>query len=326
MNTRKLGKDGPEVFPLALGCMGMSDFYGPADEDESIATIHAALDAGVNLLDTGDFYGMGHNEMLIGRALKGRREKALISVKFNALRGPDNSWIGVDARPAAVKNFLAYTLKRLSVDYIDVYRPARLDANVPIEDTVGAIKELIEAGYVRHLGLSEVGAETIRKAHAVHPVADLQIEYSLISRKPEENIYPTLNELGIAVTAYGVLSRGLLAGSKPTGKGDFRAWLPRFTGDNAEKNARLVAGLNDMAARKGVSPSQLAIAWALAKGENIVPLIGARTRKQLQESLGALEVKLSAEEIAALEQAVPAGEVAGTRYAEQQMQHLDSEK
>jgi len=326
MNTRKLGKDGPEVFPLALGCMGMSDFYGPADEDESIATIHAALDAGVNLLDTGDFYGMGHNEMLIGRALKGRREKALISVKFNALRGPDNSWIGVDARPAAVKNFLAYTLKRLSVDYIDVYRPARLDANVPIEDTVGAIKELIEAGYVRHLGLSEVGAETIRKAHAVHPVADLQIEYSLISRKPEENIYPTLNELGIAVTAYGVLSRGLLAGSKPTGKGDFRAWLPRFTGENAEKNAKLVAGLDDMAARKGVSPSQLAIAWALAKGENIVPLIGARTRKQLQESLGALEVKLSAEEIAALEQAVPAGEVAGTRYAEQQMQHLDSEK
>src|SRR4051794_26682369 len=215
---RQLGPSGPQVFPIALGCMGMSGMYGPADERESIATIHAALEYGITLLDTGDFYGAGHNEMLIGRALRDRREQALLSVKFGALRGPDASWLGVDARPAAVKNFLTYSLTRLGVDHVDIYRPARLDPQVPVEETIGAIADLIKAGYVRSVGLSEVGPDTIRRAHAVHPVVDLQIEYSLVSRAPEEKIFPVLGELGIGVTAYGVLSRGLLSGSKPAAK------------------------------------------------------------------------------------------------------------
>ena len=238
MSTRQLGTSGPAVFPLALGCMGMSGVYGPAEEDESIATIHAALDRGVNLIDTGDFYGMGHNEMLIGRALKGRRDRCLLSVKFGVLRGPDGAWFGQDARPAAVKNFLAYSLKRLGVDHIDIYRPARLDGNVPVEDTVGAIADMVKAGYVRGIGLSEVGVSTIRRAHAVHPITDLQIEYSLISRGPEAKIFPVLDELGIGVTAYGVLSRGLLSGSTPVGQGDFRGHLPRFAGENFVRNQR----------------------------------------------------------------------------------------
>ncbi|HET9208848.1 MAG TPA: aldo/keto reductase [Thermoanaerobaculia bacterium] len=323
---RRLGSSGPSVFPLALGCMGMSGMYGPADEAESIATIHAALDHGINLLDTGDFYGMGHNEMLIGRALRDRRDRALLSVKFGAQRGPDGSWLGYDARPAAVKNALAYSLTRLGVDHIDVYRPARLDPAVPIEETVGAIADMVKAGYVRAIGLSEVGPETIRRAHAVHPIADLQIEYSLISRGPEEQIFPLLAELGIAVTAYGVLSRGLLSGSKPAARGDFRARLPRFSGENGERNRRLVEALEALAAEKGVSPTQLAIAWVLAKGDMIVPVIGARTRAQLTESLGALGIGLSPEDLARIEEAVPAAAVAGTRYDEHQMRMLDSER
>lgn len=259
--ARKLGRTGPEVFPIALGCMGMSGMYGAADEAESIATIHAAVDAGVNLIDTGDFYGMGHNEMLIGRALRGQRDGVLLSVKFGAQRGPDGSWLGYDARPAAVKTALAYTLKRLDTDHIDIYRPARLDPNVPIEDTVGAIAEMIQAGYVRHIGLSELGPETIRRAVAVHPVADLQIEYALISRGPEERIFPVLDELGIATTAYGVLSRGLLSGSLPTGKGDLRAHFPRFQGQNLQANQRMIDRLREIASGKSISPSQLAIAW-----------------------------------------------------------------
>jgi aryl-alcohol dehydrogenase-like predicted oxidoreductase len=306
--------------------MGMSGMYGPADENESIATIHAALDHGINLLDTGDFYGMGHNEMLIGRALRDRRDQALLSVKFGALRAPDGSWSGFDGRPAAVKNFLAYTLTRLGVDHIDIYRPARLDPTVPIEETVGAIADLVKAGYVRHLGLSEVGVETIRRAHAVHPVADLQIEYSLISRGPEAEIFPALADLGIGVTAYGVLSRGLLSGSKPARQGDFRAHLPRFIGANRERNQRLVEALEKLAAEKGVRPTQLAIAWVLAKGRSTVPLIGSRTRAQLAESLGALDVELSPEDFAHIEEAVPASEVAGSRYGEPQMRMLDSER
>jgi aryl-alcohol dehydrogenase-like predicted oxidoreductase len=314
------------VFPLSLGCMGMSGMYGPADEDESIATIHAALDHGVNLLDTGDFYGMGHNEMLIGRALRGRRDRALLSVKFGAQRGPDGSWLGFDARPSAVKNSLSYTLKRLGVDHVDIYRPARLDPAVPIEETIGAIAELIQAGYVRAIGLSEVGPETIRRAQAVHPIADLQIEYSLISRGPEEQIFPLLAELGIGVTAYGVLSRGLLSGSRPSGQGDFRANLPRFSGENGERNRRLAEALEALAAEKGVSPTQLAIVWVLAKGQSIVPVIGARKRKQLEESLGALQIELSPADLARVEEAVPASAVAGTRYDPHQMRMLDSEK
>jgi aryl-alcohol dehydrogenase-like predicted oxidoreductase len=305
--------------------MGMSGMYGETNERESIATIHAALDAGVTLLDTGDYYGAGHNEMLIGRAVKDRRDKALLSVKFGALRSPDGGWIGMDARPAAVKNFLAYSLIRLGVDHVDVYRPGRLDPAVPIEDTVGAIADLVKAGYVQHIGLSEVGTDTIRRAHAVHPISDLQIEYSLISRSPEAKIFPVLSELGIGVTAYGVLSRGLLSGSKPTGKSDFRAYLPRFTGENRERNQRLIDTLQKLAADKGVRPSQLAIAWVLAKGRNLVPVIGARTRVQLEESLGALTVTLSSEDLTRIEQAIPPSAVAGTRYDEHQMRILDSE-
>ena len=314
------------VFPIALGCMGMSGMYGHSDESESIATIHAALDHGINLLDTGDFYGLGHNEMLIGRALKGRRDKVLLSVKFGALRGPDGAWLGIDARPAAVKNSLAYTLTRLGVDHIDIYRPARMDPSVPIEDTVGAIADLVKAGYVLRIGLSEVGPETIRRAHAVHPITDLQIEYSLISRNPENRIFPVLAELGVGVTAYGVLSRGLLSGSTPAAKGDLRIHFPRFKGENLAQNQRLVEVLKTLADEKGIRPVQLAIAWVLAKGKNIVPVIGARTRAQLDESLGALRVELSSAELARIEKAIPASEVAGTRYAEQQMAHLDSER
>lgn len=326
VRARELGSTGRTVFPLALGCMGMSGMYGATDDRESVATILDAIDAGVTVLDTGDFYGMGHNEMLVGRAVAERRQSVLLSVKFGALRSPDGNWIGVDARPAAVKNFAAYSLKRLGVDHIDIYRPARLDPSVPIEDTVGAIADLIRAGYVRYVGLSEVGVETIRRAHAVHPVSDLQIEYSLISRAPEDAIFPVLDELGIGVTAYGVLSRGLLSGSKPSDTGDFRAHLPRFSGDNRDQNERLVEVLRGIAAEKNLLPSQLAIAWALAKGPRIIPVIGARKRTQLAESLGAATVVLTATDLARIEQAVPAGAVAGSRYDEHQMRMLDSEK
>jgi aryl-alcohol dehydrogenase-like predicted oxidoreductase len=307
--------------------MGMSGgMYGPADETESIATIHAALERGVTLFDTGDFYGVGHNEMLLGRALKDRRDRALLSVKFGALRSPEGGWLGFDARPAAVKNFLAYSLTRLGVDHVDIYRPARLDPSVPIEDTVGAIADLVQAGYVRQIGLSEVGPETIRRAHAVHPISDLQIEYSLISRGPEARIFPVLSELGIGVTAYGVLSRGLLSGSKPAGQADFRAYLPRFTGDNREQNQRLIDTLARLAGDRRVSPSQLAIAWVLSRHDSIIPLIGARTRAQLEESLGALELELSPAEVTQIEEAFPPSAVAGTRYDAHQMQILDSER
>jgi aryl-alcohol dehydrogenase-like predicted oxidoreductase len=317
----------PDVFPLALGCMGMSGMYGASDERESIATIHAALDRGVNLLDTGDFYGMGHNELLIGRALKDRRrDDVRLSVKFGALRTPDGGWTGFDGRPAAVKNALAYSLVRLGVDHVDVYRPGRLDPAVPIEDTIGAIADLVKAGYVRAIGLSEVGVDTIRRAAAVHPIHDLQIEYSLISRGPETKIFPALAELGIGVTAYGVLSRGLLSGSKPTGAGDFRAYLPRFTGDNAAKNQWLVDTLQRLAAARGVTATQLAIAWVRSRGAGIVPVIGARTRAQLDEALGALAITLTPDELAKITDAVPATAVAGSRYADAQMAHLDSER
>jgi aryl-alcohol dehydrogenase-like predicted oxidoreductase len=327
METRKLGSEGPLSSAIGLGCMGMSDLYGPADQAESIATIHAALDAGINLLDSGDFYGMGDNEMLLRKALEGRkRDGVLISIKFGAMRDPARGWLGVDNRPAAVKNFLTYSLRRLGTDYIDIYRPARLDAAVPIEDTVGAIADMVKAGYVRHIALSEVGADTVRRAAAVHPIVDLQIEYSLMSRGPEATIFPTLTELGIATTAYGVLSRGLLAGSKPTGAKDFRAHLPRFTGANAEKNQQLVEALARLAADRGVKPAQLAIAWVRAKGSSIVPTIGARKREQLADALGALDIALSVDEVTTLEAAVPASAVAGTRYAEPLMKHLDSER
>jgi len=329
--TTRLGTQGPQsVSAISLGCMGMSAMYGATDEAQSIATIHAALDAGVKLLDTGDFYGAGHNEMLIGRAIKGRRDQALISVKFGALRSPDGGFIGIDGRPAAVKNFLSYTLQRLGTDHIDIYRMARLDTNVPIEDTIGAMADLIKAGYVRHIGLSEVGVQTIEKAHAVHAISDLQIEYSLMSRGPETEIFPVLEKLGIGVTAYGVLSRGLLAGSKPAGAGDFRARLPRFAGENGVKNQKLVDELQRLAAQMQATSSQVAIAWVLAQartfGIDMVALVGSRTLKQLAESLGASKLKLSNEDLVRIEAAVPADQVAGTRYDASQMRHLDSER
>lgn len=324
--TRSLGATGPDVFPLALGCMGMSRMYGPSDERESIATIHAAIDRGVTLLDTGDFYGMGHNERLIGRAIAGRRDEVVLSVKFGAMRGPDGAWIGVDGRPAAVKNFCAYSLDRLGVDHIDVYRPARVDPNVPIEDTVGAIADLVKAGYVRHIGLSEVSAATVRRAAAVAPIADLQIEYSLISRGAESTIFPALAELGVGVTAYGVLSRGLLSGSRPTGPTDFRAYLPRFQPENLARNEALVATLTQIAHAHHATASQVAIAWVLARGPSIVPLIGARTRVQLDEALGAASLVLEAAEVERIAREIPQEAVAGTRYAEAHMAHLDSER
>jgi aryl-alcohol dehydrogenase-like predicted oxidoreductase len=323
---RQLGSTGLNVYPIALGCMGMSGIYGAADESESIATIHAALDAGVNLIDTGDFYGSGHNEMLIGRALKGRRDRALLSVKFGAMRTPEGGWGGFDGRPAAVKNFATYSLKRLGVDYIDIYRPARLDQTVPIEDTIGAIGDLIKGGYVRYAGLSEVGPETIRRAHALLPISDLQIEYAVISRGPEARIFPVLEELGIGVTAYGVLSRGLLSSSKPAGAGDLRARLPRFSDVNAGHNRKVVEELQQLAADRGVTPAQLAIAWVLARGRRIIPVIGARTRQQLSESLAAVRVKLSAAEMARIEENIPPSAIVGTRYDERQMRMLDSER
>jgi len=324
--TRRLGAHGPAVFPLSLGCMGMSATYGPADEAESLATIHAALDAGVTLFDTGDFYGAGRNELLLGRALAGRRDEVLLSVKFGALRAPGGGWVGFDARASSVKNFLTHTLTRLGVDHVDIYRPSRLDPEVPIEDTVGAIAEMVKAGYVRYVGLSEVGPETIRRAHAVHPVSDLQIEYSLVSRSPEARILPVLEELGIGVTAYGVLSRGLLGGSAPSGPGDMRAHFPRFSPENRARNQRLVDALRALAAARGATAPQMAIAWVLAKGATLVPVVGARTRAQLADSLGALDVDLSPDEVRRLEEAVPASAVAGARYNEQGMRTLDSER
>jgi aryl-alcohol dehydrogenase-like predicted oxidoreductase len=331
MRTTKLGTEGPEVSIAGLGCMGMSDFYGPADEAESIATIHAAMDAGITLLDTGDFYGMGHNELLIHDALRDRpRDDVLISVKFGAQRGPDNSWLGYDARPEAVKTSLAYTLRRLRTDHVDIYRPARLDPNVPIEETVGAIAELVEAGYVRHIGLSEVGADTIRRAAAVHPISDLQIEYSLISRGIEAEILPACRELGIGVTAYGVLSRGLLSGhwspERNLAAGDFRAFSPRFQEGNVEHNLALVDALRDIADERGATVAQLAIAWVASRGGDVIPLIGARRRDRLEEALGGIELELSDDERARIEAAVPAGAATGSRYPEAQMAVLDSER
>ncbi|CBS90617.1 aldo/keto reductase [Azospirillum lipoferum] len=331
MDTRTLGTSGPTVSALGLGCMGMSDFYGPADRAEGIATIHAALDAGVTLLDTGDFYGMGHNEMLIGEAVRGMpRDRFQVSVKFGALRMPDGSWLGYDARPAAVKNFLAHTLGRLGLDHIDIYRPARLDPNVPIEDTIGAIADMVKAGYVRHIGLSEMGADTIRRAAAVHPICDLQIEYALISRGIEDAILPACRELGIGITAYGVLSRGLISGhwkkDSAGATGDFRAHSPRFQGENLDHNLALVEELRRVAAAKGVSVAQIAIAWVLSRGSDIVPLVGARRRDRLTEALGALEFDLTPDDLATIERAVPPGAAAGDRYAPQQMAMLDSER
>jgi aryl-alcohol dehydrogenase-like predicted oxidoreductase len=330
MQTRTLGTDELQVSALGLGAMGMSDMYGPSDQGESIATIHAAIDAGVTLIDTGDFYGAGRNELLIARALQERsRDDVLLSVKFGAQRGPAGDWLGYDASPAALKTALGYTLSRLGTDHIDIYRPARLDGDVPIEETVGAIAEMVEAGYVRHIGLSEVGADTIRRAAAVHPIVDLQIEYSLLSRGIEQAILDTTRELGIGITAYGVLSRGLLSGhwspEREVGQGDFRSRSPRFQGQNLEQNLALVEGLRGLADERGATVAQVAVAWVLSRGDDIVPLVGARRRERLDEALGALELELDGADLKRIEELVPAGAAAGQRYPEAQMGQLDSE-
>lgn len=327
---KKLGAIGPEVFPLGIGCMGMSGMYGTTDDAESVRAIHAAIDGGVTLIDTGDFYGMGHNELLIGRALRelgtGARERVVLSVKFGALRTPGGAWGGFDGRPASVKNFLAQSLVRLGVAQVDVYRPARLDDKIPVEDTIGAVADMIRQGYVRQAGLSEINAETARRAQVVTPITDVQLEYGLTTRNMEDSVLPGLKTLGIGTTAYGVIGRGLLSGARPVEKNDFRRFLPRFTGENFVKNEILRSALNDFAAGKGVTPVQVAIAWALTRGEYIVPILGMRTVAQVTEALGALSVRLTPEELSALEAAVPANEVAGTRYDKQAMTHLDSER
>jgi aryl-alcohol dehydrogenase-like predicted oxidoreductase len=329
MQTRTIGQNGPEVSALGLGCMGMSGSYGATDRREAIATIHAALEAGVTLFDTGDFYGCGHNELLLHEALQGsRREKAFIAVKFGALRSPDGRFGGVDGRPEAVKNFLAYTLQRLGVDYIDLYQPARVDPHVPIEETVGAIVDMVKAGYVRYIGLSEAGAETIRRAHAVFPISWLQIEYSLFSRGVEARILPTLRELGISLSAYGVLSRGLLGGTwskeRSVDAQDFRKHAPRFQGDNLNRNLALVEALRAIAETKQVTVAQLAIAWVLSRGNDMIPLIGARSRSQFHDALCALDIDLSPADLDHIEKAIPEGAVSGDRYP--QMDLLDSER
>jgi aryl-alcohol dehydrogenase-like predicted oxidoreductase len=308
----------------------MSDLYDPADDTESMATIHAALDAGVTLLDTGDYYGMGHNELLLRDALKGRnRQQVVISVKCGALRDPKGNWLGVDGRPAAVKTFLAYSLRRLGTDWIDIYRLGRVDPAVPIEDTVGAMAEMVKAGYVRHIGLSEAGAATVRRAQAVHPISDLQIEYSLISRGIESTILPTCRELGIGITAYGVLSRGLISGhwtqDRSTAPNDFRSYSPRFSAESIGHNLRLVDQLRQVAASKGATVAQVAIAWVLSRGMDVVPLVGARRRERLSEALGAMKLTLTGDDLREIDRAVPLNAAAGDRYAAAQMSTLDSE-
>ena len=331
MIRRSLGAHGPEVSAIGLGLSGMSDVHGQANETESIATIRAALDSGVTLFDTADFYGMGHNEILLREALRGRaREQVVISDKFGGLRDPEGRFIGNDGRPASVKNFLAYTLRRLGTDYVDIYRLARLDPTVPIEDTIGAIADMVKAGHVRYIGLSEVGPDAIRRAQAVHPISDLQIEYSLLSRNIEAEIIPTCRELGIGITAYGVLSHGLLSGhwskERINAPGEFRSVSPRFSAANLDHNLALVEALRSIAEARGATVSQMAIAWVLARGEDIVPLVGARRRESLSESLQAIDLRLSADDLARIEQAIPAGAAAGERYPAPLMAMLDSER
>lgn len=328
--SRELGRSGLTTSSIGLGAMGMSDLYGHADRAESVATIHAAIDNGITLIDTGDFYRWGHNELLIAEAIAGyRRQDIQISVKFGALRDPAGGWGGTDNTPAHVKNYLAQSLMRLNTDYIDVYRPARLDRNVPIEETIGALSDMVRAGYIRHIGLSEVSADTLRRAHAIHPIADLQIEYSLISRGIEKDILPTARELGIGVTAYGVLSRGLISGHWTKARAsehDFRNINPRFQGENLEHNLQLVEKIRKLASGKNVTVAELAIAWVLAQGDDIVPLVGVRNRERLAEALGALSVSLTPTDLATIEDVVPMSAAAGARYNDYLMGDLDSEK
>ncbi len=325
LQSHRLGSTGPTVTSPALGCMGLSGAYGPTDDEQGVRTIHAYLNAGGTLLDTGDFYGSGHNEWLIRQALSSRdREDVVLSVKFGALRGPGGKLGGNDGRPESVHNFLGYSLQRLGVDHLDIYRPARLDPTVPIEETVGAIAEMVEKGYVRHIGLSEVGADTIRRAAAVAPISDVQIEYSLLSRDVEDEILPVCRELGIGITAYGVLSSGLIGGSgSMEGK---RTVFPRFQGANLDHNAALVAGLQKFAAEKDATVAQLAVAWVAAQGDDVVPVLGARRPEQVETMVDSTRLSLTDDDLARIAALVPRGAVRGERYPAPLMAELDSER
>ena len=327
MQQRQLGRDGPMVLPLGLGCMGMSEFYGPADEAASIATIRRALDLGVNLIDTADMYGAGHNEQLVGRAIRDRRAQVVLATKFGNMRGPNREFLGVNGRPEYVREACDASLQRLGVDHIDLYYQHRVDPNVPIEDTVGAMAELVRAGKVRWLGLSEAAPQTIRRAHKVHPISALQTEYSLWSRDPEGELLDTVRELGIGFVAYSPLGRGFLTGGIRTlddlDPGDWRRHSPRFQADALAANLRLADLVQSMAAERGCAPAQLALAWLLAQGPDIVPIPGTRSIQRLEQNLGALGLGLSADDLARLDRELAPGAAQGARYPQAAMQALN---
>lgn len=325
--TRKLGRNGPSIFPIGLGCMGMSEFYGPADEAKSIAVIHRALDQGATFLDTADMYGSGHNESLVGRALRDRRDQAVLATKFAILRGDDASFRGVSGRPEYVKSACDASLSRLGVDHIDLYYQHRVDPEVPIEETVGAMADLVKAGKVRHLGLSEAAPATLRRAAAVHPIAALQTELSLWSREPEAEILATCAELGVTFVAYSPLGRGFLSGAirsvDDLAPDDFRRHAPRFAPENFAKNLELVAAVEKIAAARGCTPAQLALAWVLTRGDHVVAIPGTRSPSRLDENLAAAAIALTTEELATIDAVIPPGAAAGTRYPEAALRMVD---